>query len=81
MGFLQGIMKQIMDFFYSYTNSYGVAIILITVLIKLILVPFSFMQINSMKKMQELAPMQKKLQEKYKNDKERLYGDNETVSR
>ena len=72
MGFLQGIMKQIMDFFYSYTNSYGVAIILITVLIKLILVPFSFMQINSMKKMQELAPMQKKLQEKYKNDKERL---------
>ena len=72
MAYFQGVMKQLMDLIYGYTNSYGIAIILLTVLIKLILLPFSFMQINSMKKMQEIAPMQKKLQEKYKNDKEKL---------
>lgn len=72
MAYFQGIMKQLMDLIFGYTNSYGIAIILLTVLIKLILLPFSFMQINSMKKMQEIAPMQKKLQEKYKNDKEKL---------
>ena len=72
MAYFQGVMKQLMDLIYGYTNSYGIAIILLTVLIKLILLPFSFMQINSMKKMQEITPMQKKLQEKYKNDKEKL---------
>lgn len=72
MAYLQGVMKQLMDLIFNYTNNYGIAIILLTVIIKLILLPFSFMQINSMKKMQELAPLQKKLQEKYKNDKEKL---------
>lgn len=72
MAYLQGLMKQLMDLIYGYTNNYGIAIILLTVIIKLILLPFSFMQINSMKKMQDIAPMQKKLQEKYKNDKEKL---------
>ncbi|AEE92736.1 MAG: membrane protein insertase YidC [Tepidanaerobacter acetatoxydans] len=72
MAFLQDLMKQLMDLIFVYTNSYGIAIILLTVLIKLILLPFSFMQINSMKKMQEITPLQQELQKKYKNDKEKL---------
>ncbi len=72
MAFFQDVMKQLMDLIFGYTNSYGIAIILLTILIKLVLLPFSFMQINSMKRMQEIAPLQKKLQEKYKHDKERL---------
>ncbi|HHW01355.1 MAG TPA: membrane protein insertase YidC [Thermoanaerobacterales bacterium] len=72
MDYLVSIMKQILDFIFDYTKSYGLAIIGITVLIKIILLPFSFQQFHSMKKMQEIAPLQKKLQEKYKNDKEKL---------
>lgn len=72
MAFLQNVMMQLMDLIYAYTNSYGIAIILITIFIKVALMPLTFMQLNSMKKMQEMAPMQKKLQEKYKNDKEKL---------
>ena len=58
MTFLREIIKQLMDIIFGYTNSYGIAIILLTVLIKIVLLPFSFMQINSMKKMQEIAPLQ-----------------------
>ncbi|KXG76377.1 Membrane protein insertase YidC [Fervidicola ferrireducens] len=72
MAFLQNIMKQMLDFIFIYTKNYGVAIIVLTALIKLILLPFSFQQFNSIKKMQEIAPLQKKIQEKYKNDKEKL---------
>ncbi|HHY05079.1 MAG TPA: membrane protein insertase YidC [Thermoanaerobacterales bacterium] len=72
MAFLGNIMKQLLDYIFSYTGNYGLAIIIITVLIKLVLLPFSFQQFHSIKKMQELAPEQKRLQEKYKNDKEKL---------
>lgn len=72
MAYLQELMKQLMDLIFVYTNNYGIAIILLTVLIKLILLPFNFMQLNSLKKMQEIAPIQKKLQEKYKNNPDKL---------
>jgi YidC/Oxa1 family membrane protein insertase len=66
------LMKVILDFLFKYTNSYGLSIIALTVIIKIVLFPLTYKQLNSMKKMQEIAPLQKKLQEKYKNDKERL---------
>ncbi|HHY41699.1 MAG TPA: membrane protein insertase YidC [Thermoanaerobacterales bacterium] len=72
MAFLQELMKQLMDWIYTYTNNYGVAIILLTVLIKLVLLPFNFMQLRSLKKMQEIAPKQKELQQKYKNNPDKL---------
>jgi len=72
MAYLQELMKQLMDLIFVYTNNYGIAIILLTVLIKLILLPFNFMQLNSLKKMQEIAPIQKKLQEEYKNNPDKL---------
>jgi YidC/Oxa1 family membrane protein insertase len=50
---------------------FGVAIILVTILIKLLLIPLSKKQIESQKKMQELQPRIKELQAKYKNDKEK----------
>lgn len=72
MAFLEDIMLQMLNFINTYTKSYGLSIIALTVLIKLILLPLSFQQFNSMKKLQEIAPQQKKLQQKYKNDKEKL---------
>jgi YidC/Oxa1 family membrane protein insertase len=49
----------------------GVAIIVLTVFIRLILYPIAQKQIESQKKMQELQPEIKKLQDKYKGDKEK----------
>ena len=72
MSFLQDLMNQMMDWIFAYTNNYGVAIILLTVLIKILLLPFNFMQLNSIKKMQEIAPKQQELQKKYKNNPDKL---------
>jgi len=52
-------------------HDFGVAIILVTIIIKFFLVPLSRKQIESQKKMQELQPKIKEIQEKYKNDKEK----------
>ena len=52
--------------------NYGLAIILLTIVIKIILYPISAKQISSMKKMGELQPKMKELQERFKNDKPRL---------
>jgi YidC/Oxa1 family membrane protein insertase len=49
----------------------GVAIILLTVIVRLILYPISKKQIESQKKLQDLQPEIKKLQDKYKDDKEK----------
>jgi YidC/Oxa1 family membrane protein insertase len=56
---------------YSFTKNYGIAIVLITILIKLIFTPFTQMSFASMKKMQQMQPELKKIQDRYakmKND-------------
>lgn len=52
--------------------SYALAIIILTVLIKIVLFPLSFKQAKSMKNMQKIQPELQKIQKKYKNDKEKL---------
>src|SRR3990172_10391745 len=52
-------------------NDLGVAIIVLTMIIRAVLYPLSQKQIESQKKMQALQPEIKKIQEKYKNNKER----------
>lgn len=62
----------LLQFFYGFTGNYGVAIILLTVLVKLVLLPLTIKQTRSMIAMQKIQPEIKKLQEKYKDDKEKL---------
>ncbi len=52
-------------------HDFGIAIILVTLIIKLILIPLSKKQIESQKKMQEMQPKIKEIQEKHKKDKEK----------
>lgn len=52
-------------------KDFGIAIILVTVIIKFLLIPLSKKQIESQKKMQEMQPKIKAVQEKHKNDKEK----------
>ena len=54
------------------TRNYGVSIIFLTLLIRLVTWPLTNKQLSSAKAMQDLQPEIKKLQEKYKNDKEKL---------
>lgn len=53
-------------------GSYGLAIIILTVIIKIILYPLTKKQIESMKAMQEIAPKMKKLPEKHKDNPQLL---------
>ena len=53
-------------------NSFGLAIIVLTILIRLITWPLFMKQVRSTKAMQALAPKMKELQKKYAKDKERL---------
>jgi YidC/Oxa1 family membrane protein insertase len=57
---------------YSAVPNYALAIIILTVLIRLVLLPFGFKQIKSMQHMQALQPELKQLQKKYKNNKQKL---------
>ncbi|MUM76364.1 membrane protein insertase YidC [Pseudodesulfovibrio sp. F-1] len=61
-----------LNFFYDYVHNYGVAIILLTIVIKLIFWPLSQRSFASMEKMKKLQPMVQKLREKYGDDKQRL---------
>ncbi len=72
MGGLTQFMGTIFEYIFGFTGSYGIAIIVFTVVIKLILLPMTMPQINSSKKMQEIQPQLTKLQEKYKNDPETM---------
>jgi YidC/Oxa1 family membrane protein insertase len=56
---------------YDFIPNYGIAIILLTVLIKVVLFPLQFRQIRSMQHMQALQPKIKDLQKKYKNNKQK----------
>ncbi len=59
-------------FFYDLVPEYGIAIILLTVSVSLLLFPLTVKQTRSMKGMQELQPEVKKLQKEYKDDREEL---------
>lgn len=56
----------------DYTHNYGVTIILLTVIIKLLFVPLQYKSYTSMKQMQGIQPKVAALQEEFKDDRERL---------
>lgn len=65
-------------FLFQLVNNYGVAIILFTVILKIIILPSVIHQQKSMAKSSKLAVKQKELQKKYANDKNKL---NEEISK
>jgi Preprotein translocase subunit YidC len=64
-------MGSILAFFYSGIPSYGVAIIGLTVLVRLVLFPLTAKQARSQLKMTQVAPEIKKIQAKYKDDRQK----------
>lgn len=62
----------LLKFFESFLHSWGLAIIFLTFMVKLLLNPLSIKGLKSMKAMQKLQPKLKELREKYQDDKQRL---------
>ena len=62
----------ILRFIYEYTQNYGVAIILLTLGIKVLFVPLQYKSYKSMRGMKDIQPKVAKLQEKFKDDKQKL---------
>lgn len=61
-----------LNFLYGFVKNYGVAIILVTVLIKVLFWPIAQKGMKSMKNMQKVQPKINKIREKYKNDPTRM---------
>ena len=70
--FFANIFGYVLNFINKFVGNYGLAIILFTVLIKIIMLPLSIKQQRTMKKSAKLQEQIKVLQFKYKNDPEKL---------
>jgi YidC/Oxa1 family membrane protein insertase len=67
------LFKTIMVFFHNHVvASWGLSIIFLTIVVRAVLLPLTLKQYHSMQALQRLQPEIKKLQEKYKGDKQRL---------
>jgi YidC/Oxa1 family membrane protein insertase len=62
----------VLHFSHRFTASYGIDIILLTLLIKLLMAPLTHKSFVSMKQMQKLQPQMERLKEKFASDKEKL---------
>ncbi len=65
------VFSVIISFIYDYIPNFGAAIIIMTLMVKLVTFPLNNKQIKSAKRMQVLQPEMKKIQQKYKDDKEK----------
>ncbi len=75
LGWFEFIAKPllvVLKFFYRYTHNYGIAIIILTILIKILFHPLTRKQMESMREMQKLQPKMQAIRDKFKDDKERL---------
>ena len=77
MDFISNLVIQVIQTLYHFLGSvgfpnYGLAIVLMTIIIKIILFPLTKKQIESTRAMMSIQPKMKEIQEKYKNDKVRL---------
>ena len=70
--FFANLFGYLLQFLYGLVNNYGIAIILFTGTIKLILLPLSIKQQKTMKKSSELQEKMKVIQFKYKSDPEKM---------
>ena len=71
-GFLAVPILRGLQFFYKYFPNYGVSIIILTLLIRLITFPLQYKSFKSMKKMQKLQPELNKLKEKYQDNPQKM---------
>lgn len=72
IAFFANIFGYILNFIYQLVSNYGLAIIIFSIVLKLIMLPLSIKQQRTMKKSSKIQEKMKQLQFKYKNDPEKL---------
>ena len=76
MNFIIGLFAKpigsLLAWIYGLVNNYGLSIIILTMLVRLILLPLYTKQIRYQSKMTEVQPKLKEIQEKYANDRDTL---------
>ena len=72
MGAISSLFGYLLNALYSVFNNYGVAIIVFSVILRIILIPVTIKQQKSLKKSAELQEEMKEIQRKYKNNPEKL---------
>ena len=72
LNLLARFLMLLLNFFYSVCGSYGISIILLTLLVRTAFYPLTSKGNESMRKMQKVQPLFKELKEKYKNDPQLL---------
>jgi YidC/Oxa1 family membrane protein insertase len=70
---IQNVLEYVVVFLYeNVTTNYGLVIILLTIVVRIVLTPLTISQTKSMAKMQRLQPQLKEIQKKYKEDKQKI---------
>ena len=72
MGFLAMILGPLMRMLYQMIPNFAVTMIVFTVIIKLLMLPLMIKQQKSMAKMSVFTPMINEIQQKYKNNQEKM---------
>lgn len=72
LNFIAGICGYLMNFICSIVQNYGLAIVVFTILVKLLLIPLTYKQQKSLEKAQKMQAIMQDLQKKYGNDQERF---------
>ena len=72
IAFFAKIFGFVLNFIYEIVNNYGIAIILFSLLVKLLMIPISIKQQKTMKKSVKIQEKMKEIQFKYKNNPEKL---------
>ncbi len=72
MGLLSDLFGYLLNILYNVFDNYGIAIILFSIILRIILVPITISQQKSMKKTSKIQKETQELQKKYKNNQEKL---------
>jgi len=70
--FLAKPLLYCLKFFYKYVGNYGIAVIIITVILKILFFPLTHKSYKSMKDLQKVQPMMAAIKEKYANDRDAM---------
>ena len=72
LDFFANLFGYVLNFIYNLTSNYGIAIIIFTILLKIIMLPMTIKQQKSMKKSSEMQVKAREIQEKYSNDPQKM---------
>ncbi|MHB1275193.1 MAG: YidC/Oxa1 family membrane protein insertase [Candidatus Humimicrobiaceae bacterium] len=69
---IETLLSYVIEFFYRWIPSYGIGIILLTIVVRIILLPLTISQTRSMARMQMLQPELKEIQKQHKDDQQKM---------